>query len=263
MVVDRRTTTEGVVITCGVVFVCRLLSSICPFFPKMYKTRDICPRQGQVRPPDVLANTHCRKQNMISTQQLLTLLLCILSGVVCSCFVGVEGITSAFVHNPSALTMLNESSSEISEKERDTRTSSIMFAKPCLHLSAVLFLSCWMQIESASAVIPMSATTTFATSTPFRIADSTAFKLLPREAPLTKAVKELNDLRDLEDYRLDACAERGVFWEQCFFLGESDDGVVSSEGMQGGAARMRYDSQLLSPSGALNPPKEQSKIPTW
>ena len=36
-----------------------------------------------------------------------------------------------------------------------------------------------------------------------------------------KARKELNDLKNLEDSRLELCADKGKNWEQCFMFGES------------------------------------------
>ena len=36
-----------------------------------------------------------------------------------------------------------------------------------------------------------------------------------------KARKELSDLKNLQDSRLDLCADKGKNWEQCFMFGES------------------------------------------
>jgi hypothetical protein len=56
----------------------------------------------------------------------------------------------------------------------------------------------------------------------YKLSDSTAFQMLPREPTITKSAKELRDLKELEDRRLDRCADKGMFWEQCFIFGESD-----------------------------------------
>ncbi len=42
-----------------------------------------------------------------------------------------------------------------------------------------------------------------------------------------KARKELNKLKELEDSRLDLCADKGKNWEQCFMFGESN--TIQSE----------------------------------
>ncbi|KAL7548828.1 hypothetical protein ACHAWF_012080 [Thalassiosira exigua] len=93
------------------------------------------------------------------------------------------------------------------------------------------------------------------------LADTDAFKMLPRKPAYSGAVKELMDLRDLQDARLDACADKGKFWEQCFMYGQSDGVDVDAPGSGGVGGRM--DNQLISPVGSLEPPRETRKIPTW
>lgn len=101
-----------------------------------------------------------------------------------------------------------------------------------------------------------------------KLSQTKEFQMLPREtlqlpptslsSPLKEAIKELKDLQDFQDARLDMCADRGIFWEQCFMFGESDDSKVGNDGV-----RKRMDNQLISPMGALNPPSELKSIPTW
>jgi hypothetical protein len=112
---------------------------------------------------------------------------------------------------------------------------------------------------------PPTSTTTITT-----LSQSSVFANLPRERPLTRAIRELNDLKDLQDYRLDVCAERGVFWEQCFMFGE---GTSSTPGQQASKKTMKQtminnglDYQLISPLGALDPGSNSNKKntpPTW
>ncbi len=94
------------------------------------------------------------------------------------------------------------------------------------------------------------------------LSDTDAFKKLPRQPSYSGAVKELRDLQDLQDSRLAACQDKGIYWEQCFMFGESTDGVdvsiAASEETRG-----RLDYQLISPVGSLNPPSNSKKIPTW
>ena len=101
-------------------------------------------------------------------------------------------------------------------------------------------------------------------SAPYKLSDSPAFKLLPREMQKSTAVKQLQDLRDLQDSRLDQCADRGIYWEQCFFMGESE-GVSAVEKVIFGKGEDQsgIDSQFISPVGAFNPPPEKKSIPTW
>lgn len=102
----------------------------------------------------------------------------------------------------------------------------------------------------------------------YKLSESAAFKLLPREMQKSTAMKKLQDLKDLQDDRLAQCADRGVYWEQCFMFGESESGidaigkVVTGKG-DDSLNRNGIDYQLISPIGALNPPTETKKIPTW
>lgn len=59
-------------------------------------------------------------------------------------------------------------------------------------------------------------------SSPYKLSESAAFQLLPREMRQSTAIKQLQDLKDMQDDKLDKCADRGVYWEQCFFMGESE-----------------------------------------
>eukprot|EP00986_Skeletonema_menzelii_P019802 scaffold29164_cov171-Skeletonema_menzelii.AAC.1 len=69
----------------------------------------------------------------------------------------------------------------------------------------------------------------------------------------------------MQDARLDKCADRGVYWEQCFFMGESEGVDTIGKVIFGkGEDQSGIDSQFISPVGALNPPPEKKKsIPTW
>lgn len=101
-------------------------------------------------------------------------------------------------------------------------------------------------------------------SSPYKLSDSPAFKLLPREMQKSTVVKQLQDLKDLQDSRLDQCADRGIYWEQCFFMGESEgvsaiDKVIFGKGDD----QSGIDPQFISPVGAMNPPPEKKSIPTW
>lgn len=98
----------------------------------------------------------------------------------------------------------------------------------------------------------------------YKLSDSTAFKLLPRETQKSTSVKKLQDLKDLQDSRLAKCADRGVYWEQCFMFGESDsvnsiEKVVTGKGQ----GQSGIDHQLISPIGALHHSSEIKTIPTW
>ena len=84
--------------------------------------------------------------------------------------------------------------------------------------------------------------------------------MLPRQRVLSGAVKELKDLQDLQDDRLNACHDKGKYWEQCFMYGQSDGVNVGSADED---SRGRMDYQLISPVGSLNLPSNTNKIPTW
>lgn len=114
------------------------------------------------------------------------------------------------------------------------------------------------------SVQPATATTNDGTSS-YKLSDSAAFKLLPREMQKSTAIKQLQDLKELQDARLDKCADRGIYWEQCFFMGESEGVDAIGKVIFGkGESQSGIDSQFISPVGALNPPPEMKKsIPTW
>jgi hypothetical protein len=96
---------------------------------------------------------------------------------------------------------------------------------------------------------------------PPTLSQSSGFANLPRERPLTRAIRERNDLKDLEDYRLDVCAERGVYWEQCFMYGEGTTGQAKTKQTM---INNGLDYQLISPLGALDPGISKKNMPpTW
>ena len=96
---------------------------------------------------------------------------------------------------------------------------------------------------------------------PPALSQSSVFATLPREQPLTRAIREVNDLKDLEDHRLDVCADRGAFWEQCFLFGEGNTGQGKTKKIK---INNGLDYQLLSPLGALEPGSSGKNIPaTW
>jgi hypothetical protein len=111
------------------------------------------------------------------------------------------------------------------------------------------------------------------------LSQSNAFRALRREPIMSQARRQLEDLKDLEDSRLDQCADRGVYWEQCFMFGESNTRTPTtsnrstSDTNTGGNGDLRVresglDNQLLSPIGAFEPgstsrPGKSSKPPTW
>ncbi|KAL7468210.1 hypothetical protein ACHAXS_008436 [Conticribra weissflogii] len=147
-------------------------------------------------------------------------------------------------------------------------------------LSTVTILSMILLLQPLSPIrasaIPNDGISSAISSTKFtKLSQTKEFQMLPREntglspsisLPLKEAIKELKDLQDLQDERLDMCADRGVFWEQCFMFGERDEGMTvrnNESRLTHEDVRGRMDNQLISPMGALNPPMEQRKIPTW
>ena len=122
---------------------------------------------------------------------------------------------------------------------------------------AAFILAIWQPLEPAHAA-PFNETPLLPAGINYKLSDSDAFKRLPRQPVLSGAVKELKDLQDLQDSRLNACEDKGKFWEQCFMYGQSDVDVRIP-----GEDRGRMDSQLISPMGALNAPANARKIPTW
>ena len=120
-----------------------------------------------------------------------------------------------------------------------------------------------------------------------KLSESEAFQRLRREPPRTRAMRELTELQELQDARLDACADRGALWEQCFMFGDSASASDSSSGGGGGGTKAKrgatnlqngLDYQYLSPIGALENGESSSgnndqqlplsgrpktKVPTW
>ena len=120
-----------------------------------------------------------------------------------------------------------------------------------------------------------------------KLSETEAFQKLRREPPTTRSLRELTQLQDLQDARLDACADRGTLWEQCFMFGDSEsNGGSSGSGGGGGSGgtkakkgatnlRNGLDYQYLSPVGALesgnnsdqpvSPASTRPKttVPTW
>lgn len=120
-----------------------------------------------------------------------------------------------------------------------------------IHLIAPMILMAALPAEDARAA-PITQSTTQSIS--YKLSDSNAFKLLPREPSITKSAKELQDLKELEDERLDKCVDRGIFWEQCFIFGESDKD--EDDGMNtilDKADRMQKGTK----------PARKTVIPTW
>jgi len=124
------------------------------------------------------------------------------------------------------------------------------------------------QVQPASAMSsegPSSYDVLQKITSPYKLSESSAFQLLPRELQQSTAIKQLQDLKDMQDDRLDRCADRGVYWEQCFFMGESEGVDTIGKVIFGkGEDQSGIDSQFISPVGPLNPPPVKKKsIPTW
>jgi hypothetical protein len=81
-----------------------------------------------------------------------------------------------------------------------------------------LSLSERMKIIMATVFI-----TTSVASPAFAASFEETFSIAPAyKDPLkAKALQDINNLKDLQDSRLDICAEKGKDWEQCFLFGES------------------------------------------
>mmetsp|Transcript_44888 Transcript_44888/g.54364 ORF Transcript_44888/g.54364 Transcript_44888/m.54364 type:complete len:248 (+) Transcript_44888:152-895(+) len=143
--------------------------------------------------------------------------------------------------------------------------ATITFATPSSN-AALAVTPPWDDDQQRAIIPPPETKTT--TTTPTKLSDTEMFRSLRRELPVSKAVREIEDLKDLQDARLDACADRGVFWEQCFMFGESGGVDRKDERRRG------LDNQLLSPVGVLEPGMASggvktrgnggsNKIPTW
>ena len=140
--------------------------------------------------------------------------------------------------------------------------------------------------SSAADVSPSDITTSILRrQMTTKLSESEAFKTLRREPPTSRAMRELTELQELQDARLDACADRGTLWEQCFMFGDSASDSSSVGGVGGtkakrGATNLQngLDYQYLSPIGALESGESSSgnndqqlplsgrpktKVPTW
>ena len=130
---------------------------------------------------------------------------------------------------------------EIAKRAKSNRIS--------IHLLAPIMILAALPAEDVRAVPVFQSTTQ---SVSYKLSDSNAFKLLPREPTRTKSAKELQDLKELEDDRLDKCVDKGIFWEQCFIFGESD---------KNGDDSMRTDNVNRMQKGTV--PARKTVIPTW
>lgn len=145
-----------------------------------------------------------------------------------------------------------------------------------------LFLSLFVlfSVPPYSSYAMMNTPSEYSTAALFtsnpKLLDSEAFKNLRREKPQTKAMRDINDLKQLQDDRLDQCADKGEFWEQCFMFGESSninndansgqqDGTRAKKGLGNSEWRNGLDYQLISPTGAIQPGSSRGKTgpPTW
>mmetsp|Transcript_7588 Transcript_7588/g.11407 ORF Transcript_7588/g.11407 Transcript_7588/m.11407 type:complete len:164 (+) Transcript_7588:96-587(+) len=63
-------------------------------------------------------------------------------------------------------------------------------------------------------------------SSPVYAEDYSFFQQPPKDPLKVKALKELSDLKKLQDSRLELCIERGREWEQCFMYGDSQSSPV-------------------------------------
>lgn len=136
----------------------------------------------------------------------------------------------------------------------DRNTPSVWQSVPTI----ILALSLPLDPASAAAALPITQNQLSSTEIP--LSKSEAFKMLPRQPQLSGALKEIRDLQELQDSRLAACEEKGQYWEQCFMFGQSEGGVDATTS---GTDRGRMDYQLITPAGALNPPSDVRKVPTW
>lgn len=84
-----------------------------------------------------------------------------------------------------------------------------------------------------------------------------------------RALKEFQALKDLQDDRLAKCADRGLFWEQCFMYGETSErrtGIFRKSSVIDQKLKDGLDYQLISPMGAIeseNTGRKNSMPPTW
>lgn len=139
------------------------------------------------------------------------------------------------------------------------KKSHIITHSPSTVIATTLLIFSLISYPMASGATP-APPGMFADRPPSILSQSSVFANLPRERPLTRAVRELNDLKDLEDYRLDVCAERGVFWEQCFIFGEGATGQAKTKQT---LINVGLDYRI-SPLGALDPGSSKKNMPpTW
>lgn len=92
-----------------------------------------------------------------------------------------------------------------------------------------------------------------------RLSESKEFQSLRREPKLPPGRQQIRDLQDLQDSRLEQCANRGVFWEQCFMFGESGSYLPKEkQDDRGGKLNIVYDNESLSPRDTLKRPESES-----
>lgn len=145
------------------------------------------------------------------------------------------------------------SKDELSEKHKKN-VSLMLFTAPILFAHLLIFP------PQPSLAIDISPEQYSLQTMP--LPRSKAFQSLPREdsrqiksllfpAP-TK--KEIQDLKDMQDKRLDICAERGVYWEQCFIFGDTG---LDADSNTASSSLGRILNAKDSDSGANRKP------PTW
>lgn len=122
-------------------------------------------------------------------------------------------------------------------------------------IAPVIMFSLWQSFGitsvAVSEYIPVQSSTVTTSNPSYNLSETVAFKMLKREPVYSGTVKEIKDLQDLEDSRLAACEEKGIFWEQCFVFGEND-------------GERRGPKDAMSPAGSRNHHSDRStKVPTW
>eukprot|EP00804_Cyclotella_cryptica_P020973 CCRYP_009298-RA/>CCRYP_009298-RA protein AED:0.37 eAED:0.37 QI:0/-1/0/1/-1/1/1/0/165 len=139
-----------------------------------------------------------------------------------------------------------------------------MFSAGCLRVAPMLLVASTFLLDQnyayakdapSNIYVEGFSSTLQQGSSSYKLVDSNAFKLLPREPRLTRPDKELRDLKDLQDSRLDVCADRGIFWEQCFMFGQSGGGIDENGNSSIGSSQLLWKDRLKQTG--------RSTIPTW